>query len=433
MTNGPDRPTLAAWWEHDAVKIVVVIGAIYVAYAAIGLSLGYSTSGIANTLRRLTYLIALYGMVTLALNLHWGYTGLFNIGVAGFMAIGVYVTMMFAKSPDPSGGAQYPGLGLPIPIAMAAGVLAAALAGLVVAIPALRLRADYLAITTIAFAEIVRLTFTSSALQEFTIFGVELGTGGGRGIIADYPDPMNVIFELPAFETFVDLTNSWFGFGPRQARALAYAMTLVAFLAGFYWLIQRTSRSPFGRVLKAIREDEQAAQALGKNTNLFKVKVFMLGCGLMGLAGTLWWFRRQGVTPTAFRPHVTFYIWIALIIGGAGSNTGSILGSGLFVAVLFEGPDYARRVILANVEAGDAPNTFDAAVAPLLSGDPSPLLWYAFDELLTLQFVAMGVVLILLMQRRPDGLLGHREETAAAVPLTRRSTEAPAAQPGGDD
>ncbi|QRV15303.1 branched-chain amino acid ABC transporter permease [Haloterrigena salifodinae] len=421
-----ERTRLEALWERDVVKIFVAFAAIYLVYAAIGLALGYSLDGIVNTLRRMTYLIAVYGMVTLALNLHWGYTGLFNIGVAGFMAIGLYVTMMLAKPVDPTGAAQYPGLGLPMPIAIAGGVVAAGLAGLVVAIPALRLRADYFAITTIAFAEIVRLGLTSGMAQQFSVFGAELGTGGGRGLTRNYGDPMNVIFELEAFSSFVDLTNALFGFGPTQARALAYSIVLVLVLIGFYWLIQRTSRSPFGRVLKAIREDEEAAQSLGKNTNRFKIKVFVLGCALMGLAGILWRFRRTGVTPTAFRPHVTFYIWIALIIGGAGSNTGSVLGSGLFVAVLFEGPRYVRRLIEEVITVGDAPNTFAGAVAPLLSANPAPFLRYTFDEFLTLQFVLMGVALVLLMHRRPDGLLGHREETAAAIPLTDR----PAAETG---
>lgn len=420
-TNTTDRRAqLEALWEQDAVKILVTIAAIYLVYAVIGLALGYSLDGIVNTLRRMTYLIAVYGMVTLALNLHWGYTGLFNIGVAGFMAIGLYVTMMLAKPVDPSGAAQYAGLGLPMPIAMIGGVVAAGLAGLIVAIPALRLRADYFAITTIAFAEIVRLGLTSGVAQEFSFFGLELGTGGGRGLTRNYGDPMNVIFELETFDSFVDLTNSLFGFGPNQARALAYSLVLVVALAGFYWLIQRTSRSPFGRVLKAIREDEEAAQSLGKNTNAFKIKVFVLGCALMGLAGILWRFRRTGVTPAAFRPHVTFYIWIALIIGGAGSNTGSVLGSGLFVAVLFEGPRYVRRLIEEVITIGDAPDTFAGAVGPLFSANPFPLLRYTYDEFLTLQFILMGIALIVLMHRRPDGLLGHREETAAAIPLTRR-------------
>ncbi|WP_306057720.1 branched-chain amino acid ABC transporter permease [Natronococcus wangiae] len=430
VTNARDR--FNEYWEYDAVKIVGVIGAIYVVYAAIGLVLGYSMAGIANTLRHLTYLIAVYGMVALALNLHWGYTGLFNIGVAGFMAIGLYVTMMLAKPVETTGAAQYPGLGLPMPIAMAGGVLAAAIAGLVVALPALRLRADYLAIVTIAFSEIVRLSLKSGPLESFTIFGRELGTGGGRGIIGNYSDPMNFIFDLPAFTTFVDTTNRWFGFGPRQARALAYSLVLLLFLVGFYWLIQRTSRSPFGRVLKAIREDEEAAQALGKNTNMFKIKVFILGCALMGLAGILWRFRRTGVTPDAFRPHVTFFIWIALIIGGAGSNTGSILGSGLFVAVLFEGPRYIRRLIGSWVNVDAAPNTFAEGTGALLAADPAPLLRYTFDNLLTLQFVIMGITLVVLMQRRPEGLLGHREETAAAVPLARRPSEAASGNDGGE-
>ncbi|WP_132058365.1 branched-chain amino acid ABC transporter permease [Halorussus amylolyticus] len=424
MTERPDLRTLASdLLAADAAKIAGLMLAIYVTYILVGVILGYSPGGMVNTLRRLTFLVAIYSMVALALNLHWGYTGLFNIGVAGFMAVGLYTMAMLAKPAVPTGGAQYAGLGLPIPIAILGGVVAAALAGFVVALPALRLRADYFAIVTIAFAEIVRLLYTAAPFQEFTIFGYTTGTGGGRGLLFNFRDPMVGLYELPIFEGATAFVNRFIEFSPSQAQAVLYTAVLVVVLAAYYLLLKRTGESPFGRVLKAIREDEEATNALGKNTSAFKIKSFMLGCALMGLAGILWQFRRAGITPSAFRPHVTFYIWIALIIGGAGSNTGSILGAGIFTAGLFEGPQYLRRVIGSQISVGQPPGTFADAVGPMFALNFQPIVAYLFNNMLTLQFVFMGVVLVWLMQNRPEGLLGHRTETAAAVPLRRRSDE----------
>jgi branched-subunit amino acid ABC-type transport system permease component len=295
-----------------------------------------------------------------------------------------------------------------------------------------------------------------------------------------------------------------------------YAVVLlVVFVTIYYWLLRRIGQSPFGRVLKAIREDEQVANALGKNTASFKIKSFMVGCALMGLAGILWQFRQGAVTPTAFRPRITFFVWVALIIGGAGSNTGSILGGAIFAAVLFQGPRYVKNVINNTIQLPNAPRTFAEAMGPLLDpllvadsqllsavpvllflsvafgtiygamwlsrnrrteitervgatvdgypdvrdglaraastvglttdrqawvkrgiwlvgiaafflvwglltlagGDAEPFFAYALSEINALQLVIMGLVLVVIVQVRPEGLLGHRKETAAGVRL----------------
>jgi branched-chain amino acid transport system permease protein len=220
----------------------------------------------------------------------------------------------------------------------------------------------------------------------------------------------------------VDLVGGVVAQNPRPVvDQFVYGLLLLAFVAGFYWLLKRTGESPFGRVLKAIREDEQVAGALGKDTDRFKTKSFMLGCALMGLAGILWFMAQGAITPNTYRPRLTFFVWIALIIGGAGSNTGSVLGGAVFAALLFQGPIYFKNLVDRVVPISDAPGSFGPAVAPLLgSADPVPFLLYTVDSVRQLQLVLMGVVLIVLMHRRPEGLLGHRSETAATVPLTRR-------------
>lgn len=416
--------------ENDALKILVVMLAIYLVYAAAGVLLGFSVNGVASVLQRVTFLTAVYALLTLALNLHWGYTGLFNIGITGFMAAGVYTTAVFTR-PSLSAGEEVPlgfgvpGLDLPLLVGVVAGLVAAALLGLVAALPALRLRADYLAIVTIGLAETVRLTLQSDTFSSFTLFGMRLGTGGGNGISA--PDnPVRGLFYSTgepgspptALGDAVFGAAESLGVGAPVVVNWGYTVVLVGFVVAVYWLVTRVGYSPFGRVLKAIREDEDVAGALGKNTALFKVKVFMLGCALMGLAGILWRGSQGQVFPGVFQPEFTFYVWIALIIGGAGSNTGSVIGAAVFAAAFWEGPRYLNDLVNTAFDVGSAPTTFDAAVAPLLSLDPLPFLTYVLEGLNgSLRLVLMGVLLVWLMQNRPEGVMGGRKEPASTLDL----------------
>jgi branched-chain amino acid transport system permease protein len=186
------RSALREAWANDTVKILVVLAILYGLYLGLGSMLGYSFRGQLNSLARLTFLIAIYALLALALNLHWGYTGLFNIGIAGFIAVALYTMAMVSKPvATDTGAATVSGLGLPIWVGILAGMAAAALLGLLVALPALRLRADYLAIVTIAMSEIVRFFYMSGSFQQFTLLGRDLGTGGGRGLNLNYDDPIN--------------------------------------------------------------------------------------------------------------------------------------------------------------------------------------------------------------------------------------------------
>ncbi|WP_458205146.1 branched-chain amino acid ABC transporter permease [Haladaptatus sp. NG-SE-30] len=407
---------------NDTLLILGALLAIYALYLLAGSALGYSFRGQINSLARLTFLIGVYGMLALALNLHWGYTGLFNIGIAGFMAVGLYTMAIVSKPPASAtaGAATVSGLGLPLWVGIIAGMLAAALLGLLVALPALRLRADYLAIVTIAMSEIVRFTVMSNKFQNVDVLGMNLGTGGGRGLLLNYEDPMQPVFNSGPYGAIEDLLDPLVGgsVGP-VLDSLTYSVVLLGFVAGFYWLLKRTGESPFGRVLKAIREDEEVANALGKDTDQFKIKSFMLGCALMGLAGILWQLRQGAITPSSFKPQVTFFVWLALIIGGAGSNTGSVLGAAVFAGLLFQGPLYLKNIIRQVYNVSGSPNTFADAVGPIFSGQIQPFIAYTIGNINALQLVIMGVVLIWIMQHRPEGVLGHRKEEAASIPLAR--------------
>ena len=444
----PDALEPVAEWAvaRDVNMILATMAGIYLLFIGFGLlliPLPSIVGGLSSTLQRVTFLTAVYAMIVLALNLHWGYTGLFNIGVAGFMAVGVYTVAILTNPPT----AEPPGLGLPhalqaglpidpgvafflgLVIAVLLGMLAAGVVGAVAALPALRLKADYLAIVTIALSEIIRLSLLSTTLQRFDlpVLGVPLGTGAGRGI--DLPtNPVRAVFYNDPTDTAAGLTVvgdvlfaafDAVGISSSVVVAWTYTLVLVGVVGAFYWLLTRIGNSPFGRVLKAIREDETVARSLGKDTRVVKVKVFMVGCGLMGLAGILWEGSKGFTDPTSttFMPIQTFYIFIALIIGGAGSNTGSVLGGALFASLLFEGPTFVARVFVNYLDLGRAPATFAGAVGQLSSADPVPLLAYALNNISTLRFVLLGVVLVVLVQRRPTGLLGHRTEEAASVDL----------------
>ncbi|MFC4543641.1 branched-chain amino acid ABC transporter permease [Halosolutus amylolyticus] len=415
-------------WQDDLLLIGGIVLATYVLFAAIGLLFGVGANSIVGTLQQITFFAAVYALTALALNLHWGYTGLFNIGVAGFMAVGAYTMAILTAAPDGSP----PGLGLPMIVGVVGGMIAAALVGFVAALPALRVRADYFAIVTLGLSEIIRRALLSRSLQEFDVAGYTLGTGGGSGIRAPSTGVVANYLLYGSADRSSDSTvlgDLLFNLGIRESIVVngVYTLVLIAFVVAFYLLLTRIAYSPFGRVLKAIREDELAARSLGKNTNRTKIKVFMLGCGLMGLAGILWQGSRTLVSPNNFMPIVTFYIFVALIVGGSGSNTGSVIGGFVFAAFLYEGPRFLRTIVRANFDVRSPPTIYDAFV-DLGSGDPTALVGYAIGSLDEIRFIFIGVVLILFMIWRPDGLLGHRKEIAAATDLSRR----PAATDGGE-
>jgi branched-chain amino acid transport system permease protein len=440
----------AAVRDSDALKVALLLAGTYVLFAILVWNQNPDgrLNAIANTLRLVTFFAFVYALLVLALNLHWGYTGLFNIGVAGFMAVGAYTYAIATRPVDPTVSTAPSGLGLPIVVGVVLGMVVAAIVGAIAALPALRLRADYFAIVTLGISEIIRLSFQSSALDRLLRETVGFGTGGGSGIRVDpgIDQPIRSLFYVggsraegltplgeSVFAVTESLTVPGVGSGIRQSVVVnsTYVVVLGVFVLAFYWLLNRIGRSPFGRVLKAIREDELVANALGKNVSRVKIKVFMIGCALMGLGGILWQGSQGSFSPTPqFLPIITFYIFVAMIIGGAGSNTGSVLGAVLFAGLLFEAP---RRVgaFVRQQFAGDAsPSTLADAL-----GGVDPFLVYVTEvRIAALQFVLLGVVLVILMQRRPDGLLGHRVEEAAAVPLTERfGPDDGARTDGGED
>ena len=413
-------------WQRDLLTIGAYVLVSYVGLALLGVIGGVTLGTIVGTLLNITLFTAVFSLLALALNLHWGYTGLFNIGIAGFMAVGMYTMAVLTAPADPI-ASPVGGFDLPIWVGIVGGVIAAGAFGAVLSLPALRVRSDYFAIITLGFSEIVRLSLKSDALREIEVGGQTYGTGGGRGI--PFKPPTTVVdwlFSLPVIggleQPMVSFVEGYDLSSTVVDRAV-YAFVVIAAMLAVYALMQRIGHSPFGRVLTAIREDEVVPRSLGKNTQLAKVKAFTLGAALIGLGGILWiGGRGLQVSPQSFRPIVTFYIFIALIIGGQGSNVGSVVGGFTFAAFLWTGPRYLRAIVDANLNT-EAPATVYEAVIELGSGDVVPLIGYLTENLAQLRWVFVGVVLIVLMIYRPSGIFGDRKEIAAATNLSRRPEE----------
>src|SRR5215467_257159 len=245
------------------------------------------------------YLIAMavsagiYALMALGLNVIWGMAGQVNLGLVGFFAVGAYVSALLTLK-----------LGVPIALGVVAGALVAAAVGAVVSLVTARLRGDYLAIVTLGFAETIRVI----ASNEIWLTN---GTDGISGI----PGPWRAALTPGEFNLFY--------------LCLVAALVIVAFA-----LIDRLAHSPFGRVLRAIRDDEQAASVAGKYPLAFKVKAFAFGSAALGLSGALYGHYTSYIAPDLFLPLLTLYIKLALLAGGVGNNRGAVLGAVVVVTFL---------------------------------------------------------------------------------------------------
>ncbi len=236
----------------------------------------------------------IYALLVQGLNVQWGFAGMLNVGVAAFFAIGAY-TSAILTTPDSAG--HLGGFGLPWPVGFVVAMAIAGVLGLMIGLITLNLRSDYLAIASIGIAEIVRLVLKNE----------EWLTGGVRGI-AGIPRPLDDI--VPG------------------ANALVLLLLVVVLIGITYWALERIYRSPWGRVQRAIRDNETAARAMGKNSLVFRLQAFVMGCALMGLSGAVYAHFVGFISPEAFDPvFATFIVWVMLIAGGSGNNRGAILGA----------------------------------------------------------------------------------------------------------
>ncbi len=337
------------------VTIVLTSFSIYMVFAL-------NPEGQLRILFNVLTFAGIYGLAAVGLNVHFGLTGLLNFGHASFMGVGAYVTLLLIPHAAGREG-QITETGLPFLLALVVGIVSAALFGLLLGLPAIRLRGDYLAIVTIAAAEIFRLL----------VRDLESVTGGVYGII-NFSDSLQK-YRPNFIETFVskyDLNAGqiWVGF-------LSWISIFFVLL-----LLKRLSSSPWGRALRAVREDEDAVRALGKNAVWLKLQSFMLGAGIAGLSGVFLAFNYGSLQTTLFVPLLTFYVWAIMILGGVGSLSGPIFGSVIFWVIISE-TDRLAALIFENANG---------------------------QQLAGVRFVLVGLLIMVLMIFRPSGLLGKKEE-----------------------
>lgn len=297
-------------------------------------------------------------LAALGLAVHFGYAGLLNFGMAGFMAIGAYGYAISILS-----------FGLPWWLAIGVSIVGAVIFAVILGIPTLRLRADYLAIVTIAAAEIVRLLFQTRLFEDYTNSADGLG-GYHAGFRAANPLPDGT-YGVGAW-TFT--ADQWW------VRLFGLGLVVVGVLA--VWLVMR---SPWGRVLKGIREDEDAVRSLGKNVYLYKMQALIFG-GVLGALGGVVIALPAAVIPQYYLPSLTFFVWTALLLGGAATLFGPILGAVLYWGLMA----FLAGVLPAMASEGWLPMTATQAGY--------------------VRFIIVGVALMLLVAFRPQGILGKKKE-----------------------
>jgi branched-chain amino acid transport system permease protein len=251
--------------------------------------------GIMMYLVGLATLAGIYSVLTLGLNVQWGMTGLFNAGIAGFYAIGAYATAILTTPESPL---HLGGFGLPVAVGLAGAMAASGVVAWAIGRICLRLRSDYLAIATIGIAEILRLFLKNEGWL----------TNGSRGI-ARIPRPFEAM--------------------PQPWSEICFLAVVLALVLVVYLAMERGQNAPWGRVMRAIRDNDVAAAAAGKDVVGFRLEAFVIGSMVMGLSGALTAHAFKFIGPEATEPlqTTTFRAWVMLIVGGSGNNRGAILGA----------------------------------------------------------------------------------------------------------
>lgn len=316
-----------------------------------------------------------YALAAIGVNVHFGYSGLLNFGQAAFVGVAAFGLAMTVST-----------FGFSFWVGIAVGLLSAVVLALLLGIPTLRLRADYLAIVTIATAEIIRRLYRSVTLSEWTG-----GSDGLRDFSATFGDlnPYESRFTL-TWPGFLDFLPS-ITYGRNQLWVMTVGWVILAVVLLVVWLAMR---SPWGRVLKAIREDEDAVRALGKNVYWYKLQSLMLGGVIGALAGFLFALDRVNVQPDTFSTDFTFYLYVMVILGGAARVLGPVAGAVIFWFLV----NFLSRTL----EQVDRLEYLPDSV--LTTTQVSPVVFF---------LVGLGMVLMLIF--RPQGIFGDKREISLDV------------------
>lgn len=294
----------------------------------------------------------IYGQLVLGLNIHFGYTGILNFGYVAFFAAGAYTSALLTMPPPGPQSDLMIGLGLPMPAAFPVSLGAAALAGgllaVLIGVTSIRLESHYLALATFALAEVFHAFITNEVWLTHGVYGLTTVPQAGSNFFSG---------------------DAW---------TLFYFFLTLVLTGGMLFAVNRLMDVPFGRLLKGIREEEAGAEMLGKNVTRKKLQSFMVGGAIAGVAGGVYAHYIGSVLPAQFLAIITFFTWIGLLIGGAGSNYGAIIGGIAFILLR----DITRFV-------------------------PSFGYDYALAQL---RFVIIGLTLVLIIRYYPQGFLGTAGE-----------------------
>jgi len=306
-------------------------------------------------------LAIIYCLAAIGLNVQFGYTGLLNFGQAAFLAVAAYGLAVTIVQ-----------LGLSMFVGILVGIMAAVVLALLLGIPTLRLRADYLAIVTIAAAEIIRLLVRSVTLRDF--FG---GTDGINAFASEF-------YSYNPYDS--GLNWGPFRFSTNDLWVVTVGWTLVAIFTLLVWMLMR---SPWGRVIKGIREDEDAVRSLGKNVYWYKMQALILGGVLGCFGGFIYAVGFQAVQPDTYRTDLTFFAYAVLILGGAGRVFGPVLGAVIFWFLLV----FIDGALVQAVQSGN-------------------ITFLRTEQVGQVRYWILGLSLMLLMIYRPQGILGDKKELA---------------------
>ena len=329
----------------------------------------------------------IYGLLAVGLNVQFGFAGVLNFGYVAFFAVGAFTSALATLPPPGSeayaeAGARYAvGLDLPWLAGFVLAGLAGGLLALLIGATSVRLRTHYLAVATFAMAEVVRYALSNETWLTRGEFG-----------ISGVPQPGHA--------TYV----------PAELYAYAYLLGCIVIVGALVWAVRHAGELPFGRLLRAIRDDELAARTLGKRTARTKLQALVIGGVLGGLAGSLWTHALGVVHVGQFVSIVTFQIWLAMLLGGTGNHLGVLVGAFLLIAIR-EGTRFLDAV---------------PGLSVLAAGNPSFLP--------SLRFVLIGLLLILVVRSFPRGVWPDRPRKApaysGAVPALAAAPRAEAAGEG---
>lgn len=345
---------------------IAIVGIVTLLLIALPLERSRDLGSVAGFVVPSVTTAAIFAIIVIGLNIQWGYTGIFNFGVVAFFMLGAYVGAIVTKQPADSEFSTYiggwgdalniiPGLDsgawLPFLVAIVLAALSCALLALLLGLSTLRLREDYLAIALIGVAELVRRI----VIEEQGLVNGSRGLGG-------IPRPLD-------------------GWVSDDNYKYLFAVLILGVLGIVYLLVELALRSPWGRVLRAIREDEAVVAASGKSVFRFKVQGFVFGAALMGVGGALYSFQQGALSPETFTHFFgTFIFWAMLVIGGSGSTAGAIVGAYVI---------WALWSITLQIQGYDLPVAIQSRI-------------------IYVREFSIGALIVFVLLARPGGLLPER-------------------------